>query len=78
MKNSVHFGILSSILLISLIGFSNSFNIKNKNFDDLIDKLFYDYNNYTSIFFKWFYPITFDYFIYLFFTNEFFEKCFKL
>ena len=29
-------------------------------------------------FFKWFYPITFDYFIYLFFTNEFFEKCFKL
>ena len=52
MKNSVHFGILSSILLISLIGFSNSFNIKNKNFDDLIDKLFYDYNNYTSIFLK--------------------------
>ena len=52
MKNSVHFGILSSILLISLIGFSNSFNIKNNNFEDLIDKLFYDYNNYTSIFLK--------------------------
>jgi amino acid permease len=52
MKNSVHFGILSSILLISFIGFSNSFNIKNNNFEDLIDKLFYDYNNYVSIFLK--------------------------
>ena len=52
MKNSVHFGFLTSIFLISFIGYVNSFNIKNHKFDDLIDKLLFDIENYNSYILK--------------------------
>ena len=52
MKNSVHFGFLTAICLISFIGYTNSFNIKNNNYNDLIDKLFFDIGNYNSYILK--------------------------
>ena len=47
MKNFIHFGFLISIFLISFIGYVNSFNIKNNKFEDLIDKLLFDIDNYN-------------------------------